>query len=155
MCFTALGLAVISILLLLVWPGFLIPTRCTSSPSLEGVPTVGFNGRTYCFTTVLVAQPTKVCVPLQNGTPKGQATGTRFWGFSFHLILSTCARVLSLFASVTEPNGTVYNGGLIFGCPEPIVARCAGPWFPPDNESGIAAANPSAGNFTLLVEVGW
>lgn len=153
-CFTGLGIAVIAILLLFVWPAFLVPTKCTSSPSVLGVPTMLVDNHTYCFETVYVPPPASACLPVQNGTPESPATVAQFWGFTFHLVRYDCTDVASLFASVSEPNGTIYYGGLAVGCPEPMEARCAGPWFTPDNESGVGMAHPLFGNFTLYVEVG-
>ncbi len=134
--FSGLAATVIVIVLLFVWPGFLVTTHCNpSSGTSESV-----DGRTYCYVSV--------AVPLV-----GSYASHTVWGFTFRIneLPTPAGGVLNI--TVMEPNGTWYAGSLRNGGP-PEPSNYTTMWFTPDNESGVSSVWGS-GNASLLVERGY
>lgn len=126
-------LAVVVIVLLFVWPGFLAPTSCASSQA----PTVSANGRTYCSSLVPI--------------PRFYANYTA-WEFTFRLHALITPGWAYLNITITEPDGILYSGSMLFaGGPFAPPQNLTTMWFTPDNASGVTTLWGS-GNASLLVE---
>jgi hypothetical protein len=144
--FVATAIAVVVILVLWVFPGYLsVSTGCSSG--------VAVNDRTYHCETVVVSSPTLNCPFLTNGTWNGPSLSESFSSFTFHLAVWICHSLAGTAVSVTQPNGTTFWGGTAFGGPY-TPGNPGSHWFAPDNESGIYQASFDDKNITLYVEVG-
>ncbi|MGA7649997.1 MAG: hypothetical protein ACLP8V_02035 [Thermoplasmata archaeon] len=145
----ATAITVLVVVLLFVWPGYLSTGSCGSA----GSPTETVQGRTY-YSCTIIEQTTPIanCAALENGTWTGQAMSTVISSFTFDLAVFSCGEVGGTVVSVTEPNGTTYNGGTGFG--GPATPRIGSSWFTPDYEAGIYQFNFSDSNVTLFVETG-
>ena len=111
-----------------------------------GVEMMTFNNQTYCGETV-DAQGPVATPPTQ--ISRGPTTIAVFLGFVFNVTAVSADLVGGLDVAITEPNGTTFHGGLVFGGPLSTNTN----WFTPNRESGIY--EPSfLENVTLLVEVG-
>jgi hypothetical protein len=133
----AAAVMVVVIVLLFVWPGFLVTTHCNpSTGSSESVA-----GRTYCAVTV----------PLPR-SPTHYYANFSAWGFTFHLFVPPTPGFSGMTINVTEPNGAEYSGGMGIGGPPR--SNFTNMWFTPDNESGVTVVWNSL-NASLLVEKGY
>lgn len=123
--------AVIVVLLVFVWPGFVSGPRCPGYSA-----TTSANGRTYCYESVSLTGTPLNCPWQANGTWSGPSKQVDF-GFTFHLVLYYCGPgpgVGGTAVSVEEGNGTTYWGGTGFGG---SLGNSHSSWFAPDNRSGI------------------
>jgi hypothetical protein len=110
-----------------------------------GVEMMTFNNRTYCGETIDVQPPPTQCPP-----STGPTTTVGFWNFTFGLETKGECESGALAVTVTEPNGTTFQGGPYFGT---VVGFFWTTWFTPDQEAGVYEPSYLA-NVTLLVEVG-
>lgn len=153
MAWFSLVVAVLSVTLLFVWPGYLAITRCDSSRS----PSEQINNRTYCYVIVSVRQVYPPSSPPNcTLTPYlyGSASILALWGFNFRLtpFLSCPEFWGGLNFTVTDPNGTSFHVVIPTVFPAPGVQPNR-TWFAPDNESGIHVP-PDWLNDTIFVKEG-
>lgn len=110
-----------------------------------GVVIMTFDNRTYCGETVSVQPPPTQCPP-----STGPTITVGFWGYTFALEVKGECLVGAVSVNVTEPNGSVFQGGPYFG---DLSGQLRTTWFTPDNEAGVYEPYYLA-NVTLLVAVG-
>jgi hypothetical protein len=142
--FVFLGIAVVVIAALFVFPGFLdVTAHCESSYS----PSVNVSGRWFCAETI--ALPPALCGENYTGGI-GPTTYVSFFGFGFSANLTQCCAPFCpsgfphLQGQVSEPNGSSYAFGDRWLQPEIPLN-----WTTPDGLAGYQWATEF--NLTLLV----
>jgi len=130
--FLGVAIAVATILISFIWPGFVPTNLCASSLG----PFQSVNGRTYCYTTV----------PFPANTPDHYGNYSE-WGVGFHLFFPATELCIELVITIIEPNLSKYSGGMS-ACPPN--ANLTGRWFTPDGEAGVTTTWMTL-NASLLV----